>query len=439
MADVITYSDLFDRLKVLIKYFNKLEVRQTGTGAGDFPLPYIKNQILVPYESQDVTAELQTLEQDFDTAISTIESLKMAIISWFETALAGVASDLGEYDEATPASVLSALADAMTKDSESINARELIVHASDVDTDLTVKPHTSNVGTGKLVYTFVRPGLSPSEIAFDEVLQCSCVSSTTEKQEVFQLSGEKSHSRESHEGQGSGLGPALTVLGESIDNGDFEDWTGDAADNWTATVGAWGAEIIKEVGADRYEGTYGVKTAHAQGNWKITHPLPITLLPNTVYVMALWVKKIATATGTLRFGISNGVAVDAYVTDCVKSLDLDTGITASYVLYFLAFKTPAAVSSAWTLGISSDTPGTEDFYFDLCQFGAMTAFNNMRFAAVAGNTGFGIGDKFGFGSDNVGFKVDESEAGIIQKFIGRCFNTQLPSATAAGETIADPA
>ena len=68
----------------------------------------------------------------------------------------------------------------------------------------------------------------------------------------------------------------------------------------------------------------------------------------------------------------------------------------------------------------------------------MTPFNNMSFATFAGVTNFGVNDKFGFGSDNVGFKIDESAAGVIQKFIGRCFSTQLPSATLGGETIADP-
>jgi len=97
------------------------------------------------------------------------------------------------------------------------------------------------------------------------------------------------------------------------------------------------------------------------------------------------------------------------------------------------------VSSAWTLGISSDTPGTADFFFDLCQFGAMTSFNNMCFAICSGSVGFGIGYKFGFASaGRYGFEIAESEPGIIQKFIGRCFNTQLPSATGAAETIADP-
>jgi len=153
--------------------------------------------------------------------------------------------------------------------------------------------------------------------------------------------------------------------------------------------------------------------------------------------MGLWVKKAASATGTLRFGISNGDAVDAFVSGCVKSIDV-TLLTTSYVFKFIAFKTPAAVSQSWTLGISSDTPGTADFLFDLCQFGVMTMFNNMYFAVCSGDTGFGVNDKFGFGSDNTGFEVVESINGIIQKFIGRCFGTQLPSTTGV-ETITDPA
>lgn len=433
MADIIVYANLFDRLKVLIKYFNILEARQVNTGSGDLPLPYIKNQILVPYEAQDITSELQAFESDFTVSINTIENLKLAIISWFELALRGIAQELGEYS-ITPTDILGALVEAMTHDSQTLKARELILNTSDVDTDGTIIPHTANLGTGKLVYSFVRPGLSPSEIANAEVLSCICTSSITAKQEFFQLSGEGSHSRSSHLGQGSGLGSVLTALGESIDNGDFEDWTANAADDWTATVGAWNTEVVQDSG--KYEGTYCVKTAFAQGDWKITTPLPITLLPNTMYVMGMWVKKVTSATGTLRFGISNGDAVDAFVTGCVKSVVV-ADLTTSYAFQFIAFKTPAAVNSAWTLGISSDTPTVADFLFDLCQFGVMGVFNNIYFAICSGDTGFGLNDKFGFGSDNTGFEVVESVNGVIQKFIGRCFDTQLPSTTGA-ETIADP-
>lgn len=435
MANIINYTNLFNRLKVLIKYFNVLETRQVGTGASDLhTLPWIKNQILSPYEDQDLTGELQTLEADFVNNVNAIGSLKLAIIGWFVTALRGIAQELGVHSTA-PTAILSALADAMVHDSQTLKARVISVHDVDIESTSIIVPHTNNIGSGKLIYSLTRPGLSPSEIANAEVLQCICTSSTTLKQETFQLSGEKSSSRESHLGQGSGLGPILAAFGLSVDNGNFEDWTANAADHWTAAVGAWNTEILQD--ADELEGTYCVKTAFGEGDWKITTPVPITLLPNTMYVMGMWAKKATGATGTLRFGISNGDAVAAYVTDCVKVIDVPN-LTESYTFQFVTFKTPAAVDSTWTLGISSDTPGAADFLFDLCQFGVMTLFNNIYFAVCSGATGFGINDKFGFGSDNTGFEVEEDVNGIIQKFIGRCFNTQLPSATGGAETIADP-
>ena len=435
MADVLNYSTLFARLKVLIFYFNLLEARQTSSEATNYPLPYIKNQILVPYESQDITKELQTLETDFVNTILSLNSLKLNILTWFEAGLISIADSLGVHSQ-TPLTILLALADAMAKDSETLNARELIVNASDVEETSIIVPHGSNIGSGRLAYSFLRTGLSVSEIANEEVLQCNCLSVTTPKSEIFQLSGAQNNSRESYLGQGSGLGPTITALGNSITNGDFEDWTSSAADNWTATVGAWDTEIVQEASV-LYEGTYTVKTAYAEGDWKITHAVPITILPDTTYIMVLSARKVTSATGTLRFGLSNGDGVSAFVSGCVKSIDV-TDLTTSYALQFLIFKSPAAVSSAWTLGISSDTPGTADIYFDLAQFNVMTSFNNMNFAIVSGATGFGIDDKFGFGSDNTGFKIDISAPGTIQEFIGRCFNTQLPSATSGNETIADP-
>lgn len=432
---VLTYSDLFDRLKVLIKYFLELETRQTGTGATNLPLLYIKNQILIPFESQDVTAQLATVETEFESAILALGSLKLSLIAWFEDVLASTAIDLGVHSQ-VPADILAALANAMARDSASINAREMIIDAADVDTDGTILHHTGNTGNGRLVYTFIRPGLSPSEIAHAEVLQCCCISSTTPQQERFQLSGQESHSRDSHLGQGSGKGPILTALGASVANGDFEDWTASAADSWTAVVGAWGTEVLQEA-STIYEGIYSVTTDHTEGDWKLTRTMPVTLLPDTPYIVALAARKLASATGALRFGLSNGTAKDAYVTGCVKTVDVST-LSSSFALQYLAFKTPSVVDSTWTLGISMDTPAVANIFFDLIQFGVMTAFNNMYFALLAGATGFGLDDKFGYGSENAGFAVTESAAGIIQKFIGRCFNTQLPSATGGSETIADP-
>lgn len=431
MADIISYSNLFDRLKLLIKYFNVLETLQTDTGADN--LPFIKNTILAPYESQDLTWELQTLETDFSASIDNVGTLKRAIIGYFEIALRNIAQILGVHSTAV-ADILLALSDAMIHDSQTLKARELIIHTSDVDTDLTIKPHVLNRGNGSLIYTLTTL-LGTSEIANAEVLQCRCISSTTLKQESFQLSGEPNHGRESHLGQGSGLGPILTSLGLSVTNGDFEAWTASPiADHWTATVGAWGTEVLKDT--DKYEGTYCVKTDYSEGDWKITTPLPVTLLPDTVYVITLVVKKEAGATGTLRFGISNGNGVNAFVADCVKSLTIGD-LTTSYALQYLAFKTPTVVDSTWTIGISGDSTAVADILFDLVQFGIMPLFNNIHFAICSGAIGFGVNDKFGFGSDNAGFEVVESINGVIQKFIGRCFDTQLPSTTGA-ETIADP-
>ena len=84
MADIIVYANLFDRLRELIRYFYELETRLVSTGAGG--LPYIKNEILTKYEDLGLTSELQTMEADFSVSINAIETLKLAIIGWFETA-----------------------------------------------------------------------------------------------------------------------------------------------------------------------------------------------------------------------------------------------------------------------------------------------------------------------------------------------------------------
>lgn len=432
---VISYSNLFDRLNVLIKYFNFIETRQTSESSTNYPLPYIKNQIIAPFNTQSKTQEISTIESDFTNAIVAQNTLKVAILTWFETILRNNADALG-ISSTIPTEILEGLAAAMLRDSQSIVPRVMILNASDVASPNVVVPHASNVGTGSLLYTFEGPGLSPCEISHVETLRCRCTAasrSTAQGQEMFRLSGTPKQSRESYLPQGSGNGPTLYALGTSIPNGNFEAWTGDAADYWTAVVGAWGTEILES--ASSYESDAAVITAFAEGDWKITTPIPIALAPNTTYAMALYAKKAAGATGTLRFGLSNGNTVSAFVASCVASVDV-TALTTDYTLQHLIFTTPSAIDSSWTLAISMDTPGTADIYFDFVQFGQMTRFNGLAFAIIAGVTPFGIGDCFGQGSDSVGFSVEEDSNGIIQKFIGRCFGVQLPSDSS--NTISDP-
>ena len=65
----------------------------------------------------------------------------------------------------------------------------------------------------------------------------------------------------------------------------------------------------------------------------------------------------------------------------------------------------------------------------------MVTHNEISFALIKGDTDFAIGDKFGYGDDHLGFLI-EAPNGVIQRFMGRCFAAQLPSA--AEPTIADP-
>lgn len=435
MADIINYNNLFDRIRILVKYFNELETRQTSVAAGNLPLSYIKNQVVTVFEDQGETDQIATLEAEFDAAITNLNELKLAHLTWFEKMLEQLAVDLGEYAITIPEAILTRLADAMTKDSETVNARETSIDTNDVDTDDTIKAHTDNKGDGKLVYTFAQAGLTPNEISHTEFMHCECISVPAIGQEIFQLSGAQSNSRESHLGQGSGRGPTIMSLGESITNGDFDDWTVLVADNWTAISGTWGTDMLKE-DTEVLRGSYSLESVHTQ-TWQIVHALPVTLLPNGLYLFGLWLKATAgTVTGELIASIVDAAGDDVGLDKL--TLDLADLVADTWEFKYVVIPMPGSVDSTWKLSLEITSQGEELLWIDAVQFGPMTVCNGIHFGLCSGGVDFGLDDKFGYGGDHVGFQVKVDQVGVLQKFFGRCFGVQLPSATGAAETQADP-
>ena len=110
----------------------------------------------------------------------------------------------------------------------------------------------------------------------------------------------------------------------------------------------------------------------------------------------------------------------------------------SFAFYYFTFITPHKINENPALSFRTNAATqTAVLYLDMIQVIKMVEHNGINFAAFASASAFGIGDKFGFGGDDIGFTVSESEAGQNQKFFARCWNKQLPSLTDESETQAD--
>jgi len=434
---IADYTDLFTRLKPLIEYFNLLEERQTKTTLddADYPLPYIRAQILAVYTTLLKDDEVSAIEADFQGTIDSLSTLKNALLNYFDNTLYDLAEEILSPNNTDPAVILDLLAEAMVIDAASILTRTVSIAAADyrswdaVNLSGYLKAHTANLGDGKLVYCFKTVNDATDERALAEIMQCLCTSG-----ETFTFSGEPALAREQPGQRGSGSGTSISPLTSLLTNGDFETWTNATTPGtWTVEVGAVGQETVTP-----FEGLYDCElTQAAAEDWTISQP--IALVPNTVYVLGFWARKAAGATGTMYVEVQDGD--DVQVITAELALDMSTFPTtwpttdAETGFYCMTFVTPGVVGDDWKLVFRTSNGNVANVFLDNVQLGEMVTHNYIQFALCGGSTPFGIGDRFGYGGAYLGFKVDATVA-IIQQFLARCYGKQLPSSGAP--TITDP-
>ena len=454
LPETRTYDKTFNRLKQLIKYFYILETRQTGLTATNYPLLYIRNEIITPFDTDSLTELIANLDIKIQSQIDAYSALKYYLIQAAEAVLLDLAPYLG-VTNATVLKCIDALILAMLKDSKTVANNTLTIASGERESNYeytdqysnesgTIAPNTTpiaNTGDGRLVYTFAQPGVLKAfakELAKAEVMNCICTTAGTDHSEIFTLYGEAERQIQSAIAGGSGQGPTLTVAGNTISNGDMQTWASTplALTGWDIT-GTWATDVSREASVI-HEDTYSAKLINV-GKALISPAL--TLTPDSIYCVGFWARVAEdSAAGNLYVEVIDLDDSNAQIWTEEVSLDTsETGeITTSFAFYYFTFITPHKINENPALSFRTNAATqTAVLYLDMIQITKMVEHNGINFAAFASTTPFGIGDKFGFGGDDIGFAVSESEAGQNQKFFARCWNKQLPSLTDESETQAD--
>ena len=158
---ISTYDAYFDRLRACIAALQQLEEFQEGTATLPQDLLYIKNAFMAVFEGDAATDESAHLYSQFTSVDSTITNLKEQIAVAAANVLHKFGVALKVPGNASTDQIIDALIIAMDEDGEDVRTRTLIVAVLDTDADDagqggTIKAWGSNLGNGKLVYTFTQ-------------------------------------------------------------------------------------------------------------------------------------------------------------------------------------------------------------------------------------------------------------------------------------------
>jgi len=268
-------------------------------------------------------------------------------------------------------------------------------------------------------------------------LTCSSDSYTdrqTSGQESFSLNGELAVSdRWGTETGGSGTGPSVRTVNSStiLSNGDFENFTSNAPDNWTIDSGAAGTSIFRE-STNYYRGTYALKFLGTGAVATIQlSQTPSSMTPRKRYLVSFRYK--ASAVDTNAQYLQAYFTGTGYTASSTEKVDIGGDVwSTSWAHAYFWVNVPANMPSDWkfVLRVTGTPSNGKAIYIDSLAVTPAIYHNGVAVGVVAGSTPFVRGDAFTW-------TVANDNAGTFQKFFRKQFNTQLPSNNAGAETIAD--
>ncbi|HUT88694.1 MAG TPA: hypothetical protein VMY37_04310 [Thermoguttaceae bacterium] len=405
------------------------------------------------------------------------------LVSWIGDLAAKISESLTDVDlvlqetslpldgSATVDDVLREFYRKMIDDTESVDASILSICGADQDAG-TATADASNQGTGKVFVTRILDGYAaPSsgfsslrEYAYDigndkwpgeagyvgtesqlgvtaetMTLTCSSDSETdgaAEGGESFDLiGGVAGNSLYDWESEGSGRGPNISAMNQSglLTDGEFENWTKQNGNyhptNWTVDAG--GTKIDRS--EDEVAGTYALEFTGdgAVAAYQISQDVT-SLTPLKRYCVACWVKgQAGIAVGALTIQFEG----TGYTAGTNEKITMDAAALAAQVAYgeeyfFVTMPTEIPTDMELVVKITGILTDTKLVLIDRLAIGEVTWHGGVGIAILAGSAPFLRADRFTFA-------VANDNAGTFQSFFRRWYGLQLPSNSAAGETILD--
>lgn len=437
---------LFDRLGKIQHVINVTNTFLGGTSAGD--LPEEVEDIFDEFPAGTDVYVLRTIDAVLP-AFETYQAGALTFLGSLKTAAQELLIKMVDDDSALPvkdvATALTELKRYMEDNSEDVDASTV---------SATPAAHSGNTGTGKVVASVVNGEGKTLENAYAEDIQVIITDTSSAAVggggESVSIKGEAAAANVlSHNWPlGSGASTTSTVRNPAtngfLTNGDFNDFTTNAPDNWTIDTGAAGTDIFEETSTVFIEASCMRWDGDGSTLVKISQDLSAkSWVARTNYMVSVWIKQsvASPAAGVLAIDLydNDGAAVhqDEASTSNTLTIDLKTGST-SWTNYNTTFRLvdPVPDSIHARVYFTQALTNLESVYIaDLIIGPALSATytGGPYLDAVRGATEFRKGDLFTVA-------VANNYAGSFQQACWRLFDNPqilLPSDTGGTETIND--
>lgn len=402
------------------------------------------------------TARGTTIEDEVIDAIETVDAdsdpVIRAALAPLLPALASGQASLGSVNAVIRQAAISLLIRQVNADNplpeqtELAALHELIrqVIAADsyvaANTIAATVTQTSLDGDGAVIVSVKDARGRNLENLIAEDLECR-VTGGTAGSESIEIRGEERIADKLHWDwpAGSGLRRTVTVCNPAgsnnlLSNGGFEDFTGGAADSWTADVGTWGDDWLEEA-STVFAGSKAVELVGDGATLaQISQDITARLAALQQYALCIWLRRDGSAAdaGTLTIDLYDGsnVIADDAGTNNSFAVDL-TALTESFVAYSGTFRTPTVLPDEVTLRIrlSAALTNGRSVFLDHAGLVRMTQLNpsvpgaSPSVAIVSGASNFTTDDYTGGGDGSRVFKIatTNDNAGDWQRLFARLF------------------
>lgn len=383
---------LFTRLGQYVDTINAINTFRGGSSAGQL----VK-------EVNDVLAQL---DGDTDTIRATVAGVLsglpqgQAALTALQKAIQTAAQNLlvAQVNADTPlatqdvAHALTVLKSQMLTAGDYVNPNTL---------GYTVTPAAGNAGNGAIAVGLRNARGFQLDNLLAELTQITVASNATAGSETLNFQGAAAVSDRLNWAwpAGSGSNQNLTSLAvgaanNSIAGGDFENFTGNTPNFWTAVAGTPGTDFKQSAAASGFTGSTAFEFVGGTGVLsQITQNLA-SLKSRTPYAINCWLKAdVVPASGTLILDLYNGSSViqDEAGNNCSLSIALN-GLTTSYVahnaVWQIADPLPATVTLRARLSVA--IPAGSNIFLDTLAFQAAKQLssnpNDAPYVAVFGGS-----------------------------------------------------
>ena len=320
----------------------------------------------------------------------------------------------------------------------------------------------SNVGTGRFVYTTKAPNILLGSTddwpnIRSETLEARCIQDATNGAiargaEVFEIRGQPAYAPLDYRfPAGSGTLTRVATVSAGVDaggqyenqlaNSDFEEQTGNLADQWTVVTGTAGTQFQTE--NTGFRGTRSIRLNAGSGTFNIRQALASAsgtlgrLTPDRPYVLSFVYKIDAGAAGVIRVSVKDGSGNIIDGGNFFTSITV-TGGSTSWAFVNTTIRSPRNIPQETYLHIETTTAiTTAAAYVDELVLAELKpiASGGQAVAMIAGATDWRV-------DDNGRFEFLNNDEGKFVRAFDRLFDMygkglSLPQNYTNTETIAD--